>query len=109
MKKIDLENKVNELTEYISKQSENHKKEIVELTNKYKAFIEEKEEAEYKAWKETNGKFLERFIEETIKKNLELKLTPSYGGNVEAQLTYNNRGFNFESLSIITKNNGLEE
>lgn len=109
MKKIELENKINELTEYISKQSEIHKKEIAELTNKYKAFIEEKEEAEYKAWKEANGKFLERFIEETITKHLNINISTSYGGNIDASLNYDNYNFSFDNDSIIIERNGLEE
>ena len=109
MKKIDLENKLNEMTDYINRLNEKHKSEFSELTNKYKQYIEEKEELDYNSWKEANQKFLKRFIKETIKENLKIEIETSYGGYVRGKLTYNDILFNSDESFIDINRNGLEE
>lgn len=97
-KNLKLKNEIEELNLYVNKCKEEYSKKIEEQKKYYNELLNKKEDSEYQLWKSLNEKFLNKFIEETIKKRLHIKIEKTNSYTTTTLLQYNDDVFSSDFI-----------
>lgn len=113
MKKSELEEAYQELQNRYNKLRSDSQREIKKLEfflkQERKTVITELEDKMYDKWKELNGTFVKRFIEELIKHDeLQFSFKSGYSGHFDMEICMDNKCLTSVDGDICMKENTLE-